>query len=110
MTQIPDPANGAWHLDKRIPLAMIGAILIQTAAFGFWIGQLSYSLDSAIETNRRQDARLEAQEAAVNTQAVTAATTAAQLNAVRESLIEVKAAQAETLRLLREQSVRSNGQ
>ena len=39
-----------------------------------------------------------------------AATTAAQLNAVRESLIEVKAAQAETLRLLREQSVRSNGQ
>lgn len=110
MSHIPDPANGAWHLDKRIPLAMIGAILMQTAAFGFWIGQISHRLDSALETNRRQDTRLDAQETAVNTQAVSAATTAAQLNAVRESLLEVKAAQAETLRLLREQSVRGNGQ
>ena len=108
MSQIPDPANGAWHLDKRIPLAMIGAILMQTAAFGFWIGQISHRLDSALETNRRQDARLEAQEIAVNSQAVSAATTAAQLSAVRESLLELKAAQAETIRLLREQSSGAN--
>lgn len=102
MTQILDPANGAWHLDKRIPLAMLGAILMQTAAFGFWIGQISNRLDSALETNRQQDARLEAQEKTVNSQAVMAATTAAQLNAVRESLSEMKAAQAETNRLLRD--------
>lgn len=99
---LPDPANGAWHLDKRIPLAMIGAIIMQTAAFGFWIGQISNRLDSALETNRQQDLRIEEQRAAVNSQAITAATTAAQLNAMRESLIEMKAAQAETNRLLRD--------
>lgn len=106
MSQIPDPANGAWHLDKRIPLAMIGAILMQTATFGFWIGQISNRLEAALETNRRQDVRLEAQENAVNNQAVSAATTTAQLSAVRESLLELKAAQAETIRLLREQAPR----
>lgn len=101
---LPDPANGAWHLDKRIPLAMIGAILMQTTAFGFWIGQISNRLDSALETNRQQDVRIEEQRIAVNSQAISAATTAAQLNAVRESLIEMKAAQAETNRLLRDLS------
>lgn len=88
-------------MDKRIPLAMIGAILMQTAAFGFWIGQISNRLDSALETNRQQDVRIEEQRNAMNSQAISAATTTAQLNAVRESLIEMKAAQAETNRLLR---------
>lgn len=104
MTHITDPAVGAWHLDKRIPLAMIGAILMQTAAFGFWIGQISNRLDAALETNRQQDVRIEEQRNAVNSMAVSAATTAAQLNAVRESLIEMKAEQTETNRLLRELS------
>lgn len=103
MSQTPDPANGAWHLDKRIPLAMIGAILLQTAAFGFWVGKISNRLDYALETNQKQDARIDAQENIVNTLAVNAATAAAQLGAVRESFAELKAAQAEILRLLREQ-------
>lgn len=106
---LPDPANGAWHLDKRIPLAMIGAILMQTAAFGFWIGQISNRLDAALETNRQQDVRIEEQRNAVNSQAISAATTAAKLDAVRESLIEMKVEQTETNRLLRDLSTNGTG-
>lgn len=108
MTQTPDPANGAWHLDKRIPLALLGAILLQTATFGFWVGQISNRLDFALETNQRQDVKLDAQETTVNTLTVGAATAAAQLSAVRESLAELKATQAETLRLLRAQTMEGN--
>lgn len=102
MTMQPDPANGPWHVDKRIPLALILTIIIQTSAFGYWIGQLSNQLDSAIETNRQQDDRLDSQDAAINGQLVTTATMHAQLAGVRESLSELKAAQAETNRLLRD--------
>lgn len=102
MSQTPDPANGAWHLDKRIPLALIGAILMQTAAFGYWVGQISIRLDGTVELNNAQEQRLAAVESAANAQAVNAATTSAQLTAVRESLAEMKEAQAETNRLLRD--------
>lgn len=49
----------------------------------------------------RLDAKDAALESAMNSQAVGAATTAAQLVAVRESLADLKEAQAETNRLLR---------
>lgn len=48
-----------------------------------------------------QSARLGQIEAAINAQAVGAATSTAQLAAVRESLAELKSSQAETNRLLR---------
>lgn len=31
----PDPASGSWHLDRRVPLALIGTIVLQTS-FGIW--------------------------------------------------------------------------
>lgn len=29
--------DGGWHLDKRVPVALIVAILLQTFGFGFWL-------------------------------------------------------------------------
>ncbi len=55
----------------------------------------------------RVNTRIEAVERVANAQEVAAATASAQLTAVRESLAELKSAQAETNRLLRD--VLSNG-
>jgi hypothetical protein len=32
----PDPATGSWHLDKRVPLALIFAIAVQTGTAIWW--------------------------------------------------------------------------
>ncbi len=33
--------NEHWAVDKRIPLALIISLALQTAGFAFWMGQLS---------------------------------------------------------------------
>ena len=45
-----EPVDGNWHLDKRIPIALIGAILAQAAGFGYWAASISARVDS---TERR---------------------------------------------------------
>lgn len=39
-----DPAGRQWHLDKRVPLALIITLATQTVIFGFWLGQMSNSV------------------------------------------------------------------
>ena len=34
-----------WHLDKKVPITLIGAILIQTFGFGVWAASLNARLD-----------------------------------------------------------------
>jgi hypothetical protein len=50
-----------WHLDKRIPLALIGIILLQTGVFGTWVGAISARV-AAVEawqvSNQKIDTRL----------------------------------------------------
>mgnify|MGYP005989498795 CR=1 FL=1 len=36
---------GAWQLDRKIPVALIITLLVQTAGFAFWVGQLSVRID-----------------------------------------------------------------
>lgn len=40
MTDVPQWSE-AWHLDKRIPLALIGAILVQTGAAFWWASSIN---------------------------------------------------------------------
>lgn len=45
--------DAAWHLDKKVPIAIIGALFLQTAAF-IWIGATwKASLDFRIEALER---------------------------------------------------------
>lgn len=41
-----DPANGPWHLDKRIPIALIMSILMQTGAAFWWASSVSERVTS----------------------------------------------------------------
>jgi len=38
-----------WHLDKRVPLALILTIVVQTAMLGVWVG----SIQQRVEQNER---------------------------------------------------------
>ena len=38
-----------WHLDKRVPIALILTVAIQTAMMGVWVG----SIQARVETNER---------------------------------------------------------
>jgi len=43
-----------WHLDKRIPIALVFAILVQTAGIGIWVGTLQ-SRVSSIEARQSEN-------------------------------------------------------
>jgi len=45
--------RGDWQIDKKIPVALIFTLLIQTAGFAFWMGQLSVRIDQLETTNLR---------------------------------------------------------
>lgn len=42
-------AENHWHLDKRVPIALIVTILMQTAGMGIWVG----SIQARVEANER---------------------------------------------------------
>lgn len=49
-----------WHLDKRVNLALVGALLIQTSGIVWWASAMHSTLQTEVATNERQDAVLEA--------------------------------------------------
>jgi hypothetical protein len=40
-----DPAATSWHFDKRIPLALIGTIILQTGAAIWWASMVNSYID-----------------------------------------------------------------
>lgn len=42
-----DPEDGqeSWHLDKKVPIAFIIAIAVQTGGFIYWVGSTSTRID-----------------------------------------------------------------
>lgn len=44
---MPDqnPLTG-WHLDKKVPLALIFALVMQTGAFAMWVGSINTRVDA----------------------------------------------------------------
>ena len=96
-----DTTQKAWHVDRTINLSIVFMFVAQFAGGVWWVSGVSNRLESAITENAQQDDRITSIEGVLNAQAVNAATLTAQLTAMRESLSELKAAQAETNRLLR---------
>ena len=104
------PQPKAWHVDRTVNLSIIFVVVVQFA-MGVWqVSQISSRLETAITTNEQQTARITSIEAVINAQAISAATTAAQLTALGESLKELKDATAETNRLLRGLSIKGTGE
>jgi len=60
-----------WHLNKSIPLSFILAIIGQTLALVWFVSSLNSAIDSNTRDLMRHDARLNALEKIVQSQAVT---------------------------------------
>lgn len=41
--------DSRWHIGKEIPLALIAAVVVQTAGGAMWLATLSNKVDSAID-------------------------------------------------------------
>jgi hypothetical protein len=54
-----------WHLDKRVPVAIIFALLVQTAGAVWWASAMS----SNVASLREADARLEAADVQIRLEA-----------------------------------------
>lgn len=54
-----DPAAAPWHLDKRIPVALILTILAQTFAAGVWLSSLNSRVAALELSEAGRPARLE---------------------------------------------------
>lgn len=53
--------NNNWHLDKRVPIALIFTIVAQTFVAGFWLSQLQqrvFFLEEKVDAMAGQDRRL----------------------------------------------------
>jgi hypothetical protein len=40
----PAPDN-TWHLDRRVPIALIGAVVLQTLGVAWWAAGVTFRLD-----------------------------------------------------------------
>lgn len=90
-----------WHLDKRVPVALIATLLLQFGLAVWWASQADSRMTASEAANTRQDAQISAVEAMTNSQAVSNATLAAQMIGLREAVDDLKTAQRETNDLLR---------
>ena len=56
--RIQDPASAGWHADKRVPLAIIGAIFLQTFGLGWYVSGQSARLDNVEKSGIRNEATI----------------------------------------------------
>ena len=89
-------ANGDWHLDKRVPISLIMAIVIQTATFVWLISAMDTRLNSNIARTERLEqqtmARLAAQELRIDQNSTGVAVINENLKYMRESLERIERA------------------
>lgn len=58
MTEPVNEGNNEWHFDKRIPLALISVIVIQTGGAFWWASGVTSSIANAKENRDRLEMRL----------------------------------------------------
>ena len=57
-----DEKTREWHLDKKVPITLFIALLIQGAAFVWWAAELNGLVRQSVEINAEQNKRIEAME------------------------------------------------
>lgn len=91
-----------WSVDKRVPLALIFTVAVQTGVFIWWMAGLDQRVEQLGQSDAAQDARIMDVERVTQGQAVAAAGITAQIGAMRETLDQVRQDQRQTNDLLRQ--------
>lgn len=83
------PPDEHWALDKRIPLAIVGAIVIQTLSIGWFVSKLDSRIGSLEEKDKVHETMIAEDRSRI-------ATGADQLNSINGRLIRVEVTTANT--------------
>lgn len=62
----PDPASDGWHLDKRIPIALVVTILLQTVGAIWWAATISARVTALEDKPPERLVRVETQVEGIN--------------------------------------------
>ena len=92
----------SWHLDKKVPIAFIFTIILQTSGVSYFISGLSFEVSEAINHNTTQDNRLDSLTSVTQNQAILTATVTQQITGLKDTLDQVRQDQRETNSLLRQ--------
>ena len=75
-----------WHLDKRVPVALIFAILLQTGTAFWWAASINERVTTAEEEIERIDARQDQDREIAQLQAVQLGRIEEQINGLRNDI------------------------
>jgi cold shock CspA family protein len=80
-----------WHLDRRVPVALILTIAVQTAAAIWWAASVSATLSDQARTNDRQDILIDRQSVQIEGIRAIVSGQAVQLGRIEEGLSGLRA-------------------
>lgn len=63
MAKDDDPASGSFHIDKRVPVALIITLIAQTAGIVWWAASISAAQGQALIDAKRMEMRVDRIEA-----------------------------------------------
>lgn len=77
-------SNESWHLSKSVPVTLVLAIVMQTIALVWYVSTLDASIKQNARDITKHEARVEALEKTVQSQAVTLGRIDENLKAIRD--------------------------
>jgi len=91
-----------WHMDKRVPVALIITIAFQTIGAGFWLGSLTADFNTLQQAQMETARRVDALTTTQNQQAVSSGRLEQDMAAIKETIGLLREDQRETNQLLRQ--------
>ena len=77
-------ATESWHLSKSVPITIIGGIIIQTFALGYWISGIEQSINANAKEIARHETAISSMQTSMQSQAIALARIEENLKAVRD--------------------------
>ena len=96
------PAATRWHLDKTLPLGLIGGLFLQTATVVWFMSALFTHVDQLARDAAQQAERIRTVEQSSQAQAVAGATFATQISGISDTLQTIQQDQRAQLEMLRQ--------
>ncbi len=85
-----------WHLDRRVPVAIIGALLLQSFSVGWWAARMESRVSVVESAAARADASAQQRFAAIETRQLEADKLGARVDerfrALQDTLLRVESA------------------
>lgn len=79
-----------WHLDKRVPIALISTLLVQTVLLILFLAGLRFDLTSTMERLSRLELEARSDRVSIADNKVNAAITATSLQDIKQALVRIE--------------------